>query len=270
MKRICLLVLLFAGSAGAQTLLDQEQRLIEIHSLLVGLEPETSPGAYAPGQLSLGLELIVIPTINGQTGGKTQITASDRTRVFPRPRLAIGLPAPEDFRAYLGVSYVPPVQINSVSSHQGAVELGYAWAPPGPLTIGLRGYALFAESKSPVTDLNCQSTQPAILATCTRDTLDTFDLGVDLSAGYRFDFAPGSLTPFAGVGLTYVDGNFRVSSDHDLLTSTSINPGINAGVRIFSKLGIEALAELVVYPGRLIHPVFGLAWTPDWFAKHKS
>jgi hypothetical protein len=172
----------------------------------------------------------------------------------------LGLPAPEDFRAYAGVSYFPPVQINGVSSHQGAIEAGYAWAPPGPLSVGLRGYALFAESKSPVTDLTGR----------TRDTLDTFDAGADLSAGYRLDFAPGSVTPFAGVGLTYVAGNFRVTSDNDLLTSTTVNPGINAGVRLYSKLGIEALAELVVYPGRLVHPVFSLAWTPDWFAKHKS
>jgi hypothetical protein len=257
-KRLCLVLALAAGAARAQTIVEQEQRLIEIHSLLVALEPQTAPGAYRPGELSLGVELIVIPTIDGSVGNKRQITASDRTPIFPRPRLAIGLPAPEDFRAYLGVSYIPPVEINGVSSHQGAIEGSYAWAPPGPLSIGLRGYALFAESKSPVTDPT------------TRDTLDTFDLGADLTAGYRLDFSPGSVTPFAGVGVTYVAGNFRVASDNDLLTSTTVNPGIDAGVRLYSKLGFEALAELVVYPGRLIHPVFGLAWTPDWFAKHKS
>jgi hypothetical protein len=257
-KRLCLVLALMAGAARAQTIVEQEQRLIEIHSLLVALEPETAPGAYRPGELSLGVELIVIPPIDGSVGNKRQITASDRTPIFPRPRLAIGLPAPDDFRAYLGVSYIPPVEINGVSSHQGGIEGSYAWAPPGPLSIGLRGYALFAESKSPVTD-------PA-----TRDTLDTFDLGADLTAGYRLDFSPGSVTPFAGLGVSHVSGNFRVASDNDLLTSTTVNPGIDAGVRLYSKLGFEALAELVVYPGRLIHPVFGLAWTPDWFAKHKS
>jgi len=85
---------LAAGAARAQTMLDQEERLIEIHSLLIALQPGNAPGAYRAGELSLGLELIVIPPIDGITGGKRQITASDQTPVFPRPRLAIGLPAP--------------------------------------------------------------------------------------------------------------------------------------------------------------------------------
>jgi hypothetical protein len=259
-KRLALLIALIGGAARAQTIVDQEQRLIQIHSLLVALDPETSPGAYRPGELSLGVELIVIPSIDGSVGNNKRLTASDQTPVFPRPRLAIGLPAPQDFRAFVGVSYIPPIEINDVSSHQGAVELGYAWAPPGPLTIGLRGYALFAESKSPVTDLTKKS----------RDTLDSFDVGGEVSAGYTFELGPGSVTPFAGAGLTYVNGNFRVTTDHDLLTANSVNPVINAGVRVYSKLGIEALAELMVVPGVLIHPVFGLAWTPDFFAKPKS
>ena len=85
----------FAGSARAQTMLDQEVRLIEIHSLLIDIPPGAAPGAYRPGEVSLGLEVIGIPSINGQTGGKVQITASDHTPLFPRPRLAVGLPAPD-------------------------------------------------------------------------------------------------------------------------------------------------------------------------------
>jgi len=38
-------------------------------------------------------EFIGIPYIDGTTGGKVQITASDRTRIFPRPRIALGLPS---------------------------------------------------------------------------------------------------------------------------------------------------------------------------------
>jgi len=34
-------------------------------------------------------------------------------------------------------------------------------------------------------------------------------------------------------------------------------------VRLFSKLGVEAVAELVVFPGRLVHPSFSLAWVFD-------
>jgi hypothetical protein len=238
-------------------MLDQEQRLIEIHSLLVALPQLVSPDGYDPGQLSLGLELIVIPDINGQTGGKTQITASDRTPVFPRPRLALGLPAPEDFRAYVGLSYLPPFEINSVSSHQIAVEGSFAWAPRGPLSVGLRGFAIFAQSKSPVTDPN------------TRDTLDSFLAGGELSAGYRFDLGSFSLTPFAGAGVTYVMGNFRVTSDNTPLSSDDIAPSINGGVRFHVGAGIDAVAQVLAYPGVLVHPVFALAWTPQVLWKEK-
>lgn len=250
-----LLLVCTAGSARAQTLLDQEERLIEIHSLLIALPTGNAPGAYQSGELSLGLEVIIIPPIDGTTGGKRQITASDRTPLFPRPRLSFGLPAPADFRAYVGIAFIPPIAIHEVSSTLGALEVGFAWAPAGPLSAGLRGYLLAARSKSPVTD-------PA-----TRDTLDTVDLGADLSAGYRLDFGPGSVTPFASAGLAGVRGTFTVTSDGEVLTSRTINPSFSGGVRLFSKLGIEAVAELVVFPGRLVHPVFRLAWMPGWLSK---
>jgi hypothetical protein len=252
-----LAIALSASAARAQTMLDQEQRLIQIHSLLIALPQQTSPDGYDPGQLSLGLELIIIPDINGQTGGKTQITASDRTPVFPRPRVALGLPAPEDFRAYVGFTYLPPFEINSVSSHQVGIEGSFAWAPRGPLSVGLRSFAIFAESKSPVTDPN------------TRDTLDSFLAGGELSAGYRFDLGSFSLTPFAGAGATYVMGNFRVTSDNTPLSSDTVTASVNGGVRFHAGAGIDAVAQVLAYPGLLVHPVFGIAWTPQVLWKEK-
>jgi hypothetical protein len=245
----------FAGSAQAQTMLDQEQRLIEIHSLLLALQPDDAPGAYRPGEVSLGLEIIGIPSIDGTTGGKRQITASDRTPVFPRPRFAVGLPAPKNFRAFVGLAYIPPIPIRDVSSHFGALEAGLAWAPGSPFTSGIRGHVLAARSKGPVTDPT------------TRDTLDTVEFGADLSAGYRLDFGPGSVTPFASIGVTRVAGDFRVTSDNYSLSSRTTNAGFTGGVRLFAHQGIEAVAELVVFPGRLVHPSFSLAWVPDWFSR---
>lgn len=246
-------VVFFASPAAAQTTLDQEQRLIQIHSLLIALPPLTSPEGYEPWQVSLGAELIVVPTISGQIGGRVppEITASDRTPVFPRPRLAIGLPAPEDFRAYAGATYLPPFEINGASSHELGLEGAYAWVPRGPLSVALRGFALFAESKSPVTDAN------------TRDTLDSFDAGGDLSVGYRLELESLTLTPFAGVGLTYVAGNFRVFTDRELLTSNTVNLLVDAGVRVHLGLGVDAVGQVVAYPGVLVHPAFALAWTPQ-------
>lgn len=248
-------VLLASAAARAQTMLDQELRLVEIHSLLIALPPSNAPGAYRPGELSLGLELIGIPKIDGTTGGKRQITASDKTPVFPRARVSLGLPAPEGFRAQAGLAYIPPITINDISSHLGALDAGLAWTPDGPLSVGVRGYVAVARSKSPVTEPNI------------RDTLDTVDFGADVSAGYRFDLGPVSATPFAGVGLSRVIGDFRVTTDDYVLSSRTTNPMINGGVRFFARPGIEAVAELVAFPGRLVHPSFRVAWVGDWFAR---
>jgi hypothetical protein len=255
MRVLGIACLLLASGARAQTMLDQELRLVEIHSLLIALQPGNAPGAYRAGEISLGLEIVTIPPIDGTTGGKRQITASDRTPLFPRPRFAIGLPAPADFRAYVGLAYIPPIAIREVSSHLGALDAGLAWAPGGPLTAGLRGYLVAARSQSPVTD-------PA-----TRDTLDTLDFGADLSAGYRFDFGALSATPFAGAGVARVAGDFTVTADGYVLSSRTTNPVFNGGVRLFGGPGIEAVAELVVFPGRLVHPSFRIAWVHDWFSR---
>lgn len=241
------LALAAAGAARGQTMLDQEQRLIELHSLLLALTPGTAPGAYAPWEASLGLELITIPAIDGRTGGKRQITASDRTPLFPRPRLVLGLPAPDGFRAWAGLSYLPPIAIRDVSSHLGALEAGIAWAP-GPLRLGLRAQAVAARSKSPVTD-------PA-----TRDTLDTLEAGADLAAAWRLEVWPGSLTPWAAIGFARVAGDFTVASDGYVLSSASTRPFLSAGVRLVASRHVEAAAELSWFPGRLAHPGFRIAW----------
>lgn len=247
-----LLLLAWAAPARAQTMLDQEERLIEIHSLLVALPPLAPPAPYRAGEGSLGLEVVAIPTIDGTTGGKRQITASDRTRAFPRPRLALGLPAPEGFRAFAGIGYIPPIAINGVSSHLGALEAGIAWAPAA-LSVGVRGHAVYATSLAPVTD-------PA-----TRDTLRTFEGGADASAGYRLDLGRGwSATPYGGVGVARVVGDFRVTSDGVKLSSRTTDLSLTAGVRLFGGPRLEAVAELVAFPGRLVHPSFRVGWVPDW------
>jgi hypothetical protein len=251
---IACLIVAAAGAARAQTMLDQQQRLIEVHSLLVAMGPLEPPGAYRNGDLSLGLEIIAIPPIDGTTGGKRQITASDRTPVFPRLRAALGLPAPEGFRASVGLAYIPPIQIRDVSSHFAALEAEMAYAP-GPLALGVRGFVLVARSMSPVTD-------PVV-----RDTLDNFELGADASAGYRLDFQPASVTPYLGIGLTRAAGIFRVTTDGYELISRTTDPLLIAGVRLLAKQHLELVAELDAYPGRLVHPSFRVAWMPDWLSR---
>lgn len=236
-----------ASAAGAQTLLDQEQRLIDIHSLLLDLPPLEAPGALAAGRVGLGLEVVTIPDIDGTTGNKRQITASDRTRLFPRPRAMVGLPAPDGFRAFAGASYIPPIAIREVSTHYGAAEAGVAWVP-GALRAGIRAHVLRARSRSPVTD-------PA-----TRDTLETWAYGAELSAAARVPLAAGALEPYAGAGLVSLRGRFRVTSDGFVLRSEHTGAALHAGVRLVLRDRWEGVAELDAYPDRLVHGVLRLGY----------
>jgi len=251
--RLGVLVLVFAcaaGAARAQTMVDQQLRLIDIHNLLLELPPVQAPAALRPLQVGLGVEAITVPPIDGATGSKRQITASDHTPLFPRPRLMIGLPAPEGFRAFAGIAYIPPVTIADVNTDYGAVEAGIAYAP-GPLAVALRGHVAHAFSKSPVTD------------PLTKDTLETFLYGADVTAGRGFEAGWASFTPYAGLGVTHLHGRFRVTSDGVVLTSDAAVLALQAGLRLLVSQRWEAAVELDAYPGRLIHPNFRLAYLFD-------
>ena len=259
MKRaLVALLMCAAGSARGQTLLGQEQRLIDIHALLLDLPPVDAPGTYRAGQLGVGVEAIGVPPIDGSTGTpgvqgfKRQFTASDRTPVFPRPRVTLGLPAPQSYRAFVGVSYVPPVEVSSVSLHYIGGEAGFAYVP-GPLTVGLRAHVLYAQSETPVTD-------PVL-----RDRLRVAEFGGDVSAGYLLELGELGVTPYGGVGVSRSHGNFRVTSDGVTLTSDDTAAALHAGVRLLFGARWLGVAEVDAYPGRLVHPNFRVAYLFDLF-----
>jgi hypothetical protein len=251
---VVIAALAVSAPAAGQTMLDQEERLIQIHSLLLDLSSVQAPGALQEGQLGVGLELVGIPYIDGTTGGKVQITASDRIRIFPRPRLSLGLPAPEGFRAFVGLSYIPPIPINGVAVHYGAVEAGLAWTP-GAFALGLRGHLLYAVTNSPVTDPS------------TKDTLQTLEGGGNLSAGWRFELGPVSLTPYAGLGVVSLQGTFTVTSDGTVLRSGYTGLSLEAGLRLLVVKHWEAVVELDAYPGRLTHVSVMLGYDFDLWGR---
>ncbi len=244
---VAVLVACVATGASAQTMLDQELRLIDIHNLLLDMPPLAPPGALASLQPSLSLEGITVPPINGQTGSKVQITASDHTPLFVRPRLLLGLPAPEGFRAHVGATYFPPIQLLDVVTHLGGLEAGIAYVP-GRLAIGVRLHAVLAHSTAPVTDPT------------TRDTLDSFLFGGELMVAHQLGTDSLSWTPYAGVGLTRLHGSFTVTSDNVVLESNSTVVALDAGVRVLLAQHWEGVLELDAYPDRLIHPTFRIGY----------
>ncbi len=226
--------------ALAQTMLDQEQRLVDIHALLLDLPPLQAPAALAPGAVGLSLEAVSIPPIDGTTGSKTQLTASDHTRLFPRPRLQVGLPAPGGLRAFAGVSWIPPVEIRDVTTNALAGEAGLG-AASGALRGGVRVHAVGAIGQAPVTD-------PA-----TRDELRAFVWGAEAAFGAHLAWPELALEPYAGAGLVSLHGRFHVASDGNEIDSDYTGAALHAGLRALFRSRWEGVAEVDDYPGRLTH-----------------
>jgi hypothetical protein len=228
------------GAARAQDVPYLESRLIDVHSLLLDLPPLQAPAALTAGALDASLEVVSIPYIDGDVGTKHELTASDHTRIFPRPRLMLGLPAPLGLRAFAGISYIPPIEIRRVSAHYLAAEAGLGLTP-GPFRLGLRGHAVRAVSRSPVTE-------PA-----TRDVLRTELLGADAAVGVHLGSGALELEPYAGAGLVALRGRFRVTVDGTVLRSRHAGLALHAGLRLLLRSRWEAVAEADAYPGRLTH-----------------
>lgn len=239
----------------AQDVGAQERRLVDIHALLLDLPAVDAPGALAPGQLDLGLEVTGIPVISGDVGAadKRELTASDHARLFPRPRLALGLPAPPGFRAFVGAAYIPPLEVNRITVNSLGAEAGIAWAR-GRLRVGLRGHAVVAHALSPVS------------APDVRDRLNVAEGGWDLRAGYQLRMGKLALTPYAGVGQVWSKGDFRSSVDGGTVHSRHSVAAFDAGARVLFRDHWEGAVEYSMYPGRLWNPrvrvgyVVNLGW----------
>jgi hypothetical protein len=229
------------GLARAQTTLtDNEHRLMEIHSLLLDLPPVQAPAVLSPRQLAVSLEAVLVPFISGDAPPYHDITASDHSRVFPRPRVQLGLPGPGDFRAFVGASYVPPIEFRGVRTHYFAAEGGLGLTP-GRWLLGARLHALVAEVHTSVTDPN------------TTDPLKTFEYGADGSAGYRVGDGPFQVQPYGGLGLVTFHSHFHVTVDGTNLTRDHTNAVFFGGLRCELGPRWETVAEVVSYPDRLTH-----------------
>jgi len=224
----------------AQDVDAQQRRLIEIHALLLDLPPVQAPAALPAGALHASLEAVTIPAIDGTVGDKREITASDHTRLFPWPRLSLGLPAPVGLRAFVGLAYIPPVRIRQVSTDYLAAEAGLG-AAPGWLRLGARVHALYASASAPVTEPS------------TRDELRAWEWGADLSAGAHLGGAGPSLDPYAGAGMVSLRGRFHVAVDGTVLRSERTVAALHAGARLALGRRWDMVAETDAYPGRLLH-----------------
>jgi hypothetical protein len=235
------------AAARAQSVQGQEGRLIDVHSLLLDLPPLQAPAALEPGTIAPSVEAVFIPHIDGRVGDKQELTASDHTPVFPRPRLMLGLPAPQGFRAFVGLAFIPPITVASVSTTYVGGEAGIGIAP-GTLRLGLRVHGLYAETLSPVTDPT------------TRDLLTTREVGADAAVGVHLGRRDLFAEPYLGAGVVSLAGRFHVTVDGNVLHSTYTGAALQLGVRTVFNSRLEVVGEVDSYPGRFTHGSLRVGW----------
>lgn len=140
--------LALAGAAGAQTTIDEVQELpfdapqswamqyFTSVALSTGLGVADEP---EPGSIEIGLEAYSVPQLSEAERtvgfGGTKPEDLNRTEVFGRPRLLVGLPA----RFTAEASYVPPIDIAGVEPELWSLALGRPLTPrDARLRLGAR------------------------------------------------------------------------------------------------------------------------------------
>ena len=233
-------------------MLDQEQRLIEIHSLLVALPALQAPGALAP------------------LAGRGSAWRSSPSRSSTAPPAA-------------RPSSPPPT--SPAPSRGCARRWACRWAAPGAPSPG---WATSRPSRSTRSAPTCSAWRPApawsarpvrgrasactasgptrrspVTDPATRDQLVTRIGGADLSAAWRLRARPRRAhalrRPRRRPGGRHLHRHQRrppADQHHHRPRALRGHPPAGASGQL------EVVAELIAWPGVLVHPGFSLAWVP--------
>jgi hypothetical protein len=222
-----LLALATTGAASAQFVLRDHEVLdfdrpeawamawfaaLTIPTALAGPEP------LEPGALELSLEGGWVPQLSeeqrtvGFIGEKPEDL--NRTSVFGRPRLSLGLPA----QLTATLAWAPPVDVGGIEPRLLSLSLAR------PLWQGSRarlGARLFGERGTLRGDLSCPADRagsddpernPYGCDEPSRDTMSTRLVGLELSAGTTLESLP-RVAPYAAVAGSRVHAEYQVQAE---------------------------------------------------------
>jgi len=264
-------LLILTNPASAQVIDDVEQldwdrpeawamKYFNSVSLLTGLG---APQTRRPWSFEIGLELDSIPQLSEDQRrigfGGSKVEDLNRLPVFFRPRLIIGLPA--EFS--IEVAWVPPVEINDVSSNIFSVGLERPFFRSGALVLGGRLTGQLGTIKG---DLTCTSEEasyppgpPDNIWGCEAPSNDELTLN-SVSLAFTGGFTVKKTTFHWGLAANYMDMEFQVDAltdgiqDRSLLLADGWTWSVNGGAswQLSRLFGISA--ELFYSPLSVTRP----------------
>jgi hypothetical protein len=229
-------------------------------SLLTGLG---APEARRKWSFEIGLELDTIPQLSEDQRrigfGGTKVEDLNRLPAFFRPRLTIGLPA----KLSLDIAWVPPVELQGLTSNLFAVGLERPFYSAGPLVLGGRIYGQIGKIKGDLTcteeDASYPPGPPNNVFGCEAPSEDELSLnyvGLAFTGGYRVK----KTTFHWGLAANYMDMEFQVNAltdgilDRSLLLADGWTWSVNGGASWKLSQRFSLAVELFYSPLSVTRP----------------
>lgn len=196
-----------------------EAKLLAFFATPIAFSPAGHAERLAPGAVRLSFDFTYVPKpsaeINRSSYCQRKGESTNLSSVFPRPRLAIGLPG----GLFVEGSYLPPVTVMDATPNLGSVALGWSKPLTSRSFVTLRAHATFGNVKGAITCAEDVLQQTTATKACygdkpSKDTYKPNMIGGEgiygISPNPRFSAYVGagysSLKPRFQVGFTSLNG----------------------------------------------------------------
>jgi len=233
-----------------------EAKLLAFFAAPIAFSPAGNAGLLAPGAVRLSFDLTYVPTpgadIRRASFCQRKSENTELSPVFPRPRLAVGLPG----GFFLEGSYLPPITVLDATPNLGSLALGWSRALGTSVAgsgawVTLRGHATFGKVTGPIT---CsadaiQSTNPSAVCYGDEPSDDSYYPNMIGGEGIVGWTGSGRLSAYIGGGYTSIrprfDVNFRslsgtVDNTRVALDDSRIAAFAGARVRLSPRTALTA------------------------------
>jgi hypothetical protein len=247
-----------------------EAKLLAYYAAPLTFSPSGAIGGLPAGAVRLGFEVTLIPAPGNELRRTSRCFLekeenSQLSSVFPRPHLAVGLPA----GFFAEAMYLPPVTVGNATANMASIALGVSRSITSLLGFSIRAHTTFGQVKGPITCPEEALQQQSVDQACfgVGPSEDTYrpnifggELALSIAASERVKLYGGggyaSLSPRFRVGFLQANGYF----DRTLVTTELSRLSLMAGgsYQVSSKAALTG--ELYSVPDDMTTIRLGGSW----------